>query len=272
VNLKALVGGTALAGIFTTLAVPSLVGAGWGGELLTTVKWSSLILGFAVGIVFLFKHEVLGNKNIEQGEYGILRRWGKIVVDKETGLPRLRTTGKRHFYVKHASDYLVQNVRARITPDKPTADHLQRGRYHGRVVEYIPVLKWHVEDDVRAVVKSLVALAQVNRADTSDKTLENFVYAQVCGAIAKHLSEFDADDEGQPLITLDPAEATVPKGLMTKLAALREDIGVIVDQVSTPTNAPTPEQVLSEGLQTQNPGKRLPLGAIMGSRQANRRP
>lgn len=175
-------------------------------------------------------------------------------------------------YVKHVFDYLVQNVRPRSTPSQPTAAHIQRGRYHGRVVEYIPVLKWRVEDDVRSVMKSLVALAQVNRADVHDPTLENYVYNEMCGVIAKCLGEFSPDSEGQPLITVNPSEGVVPNGVLAKLAALKEDVGVVVDQVLTPTNAPTPEQVLFEGLQTQNPGRRLPLGGIMGSRQANRHP
>lgn len=265
-NLKGLAG-TALVGTVLTIGIPSAFATEG-----STAKWSSIAIGLTIVLGFLLKNELLGNRNIEQGEYGLLRRWGKIVVDKETGLPTLRTTGKRHFYIKHVSDYLVQNVRTRITPAKPTADHMQRGIYHGRVVEYIPVLKWRVEDDARSVMKSLVALAQVDRTNVHDPALENYVYAEMCGAIAEGLSTFTTGSEGQPLITIDPSKGVVPNEVLAKLAALKEKVGVVVDQVSTPTIAPTPEQVLSEGLQTHNSGKRLPLGGIMGSRQANRRP
>lgn len=88
-NLKGLAG-MALTGTLLTIGIPSVFTAQG-----STAKWSSIALGLTIILGFLLKNEMLGNRNIEQGEYGLLRRWGKIVVDKETGLPRLRTTGRK---------------------------------------------------------------------------------------------------------------------------------------------------------------------------------
>ena len=242
------------------------------GRVVPALTWSSVALGGALVAGFLIKQEVLGNKNIEQGERGLRRNRGKIVVNKKTGLPTLLVTGKFNFYFKHLSDIVIQNVRTRTTPEEPTASHTLRVQYKGRVVEIVPVIRWRVEDNVTSIMKSLTALSQVNRADTRDTTLEKYVYNEVRGIIAKHLGEFSADSEGQPIITLNRDEGIVPKGVEEKLEALQQHVGVVIEHVSTPTNAPAPDQVLADSFAGRALDTQAQLEMIIGSRQIARRP
>ncbi len=229
-------------------AAVSVAGFGIGSNLpitdfgnLSSVKWGSVIVAIVVALFFVFKHEVLAFENLEEGERGYRRRWGKIVTNRKTGERTLLYPGKRHFYIKKVYDIAVTSVRVHSSPDKPGDSDLVKGTVSGKNILFVLVVKWSVEDTEESIYRSLTSVFQVNRAREGDKALENYVLNEVKQLARSTLSEFDKDSEGLPVITIDSGKGTVPAALKGGIDSLRRENGVVVGSIGCTTLSDAPE-------------------------------
>lgn len=209
----------------------------WAG----TIKWGAILTGIGLGLYFLLNNGVFANENLEEGERGYRRRWGKIVCDKK-GRRKLLMPGKKHFYVKHWYDVVVQSVRTRSTPETPDYDKPVRATYMGTNIVYVLVVKWRVLDNDEAIYKSLTAVYQVNRAAEGSKALENFVMNEVYRAVGRSLADFTMDDVNRlPVITIDAELTSVPAELSRTIENLEKNYGVRVESIDPLLLAVAPE-------------------------------
>lgn len=198
----------------------------------STITWSSVVVGFGVVVFFLIRNGVLANENIEEGERGYRRRWGKVTANRK-GKRTLLLPGKKHFYVRHMYDVVVQSVRVRNTPeepdyDKPTKASLGAGENN---IWYLLRAKWHVIDEDTAIYKSVTKVYQVKRAAEGNDALENYVMNEVNVAALQSLSEFDRNPEGLPAFTINAYRGRVPYDIAKLVMELEMDFGVSLDSI-----------------------------------------
>ncbi len=196
----------------------------------TTIKWSSIVVGIGLVVFFLIRNGVLANENIEEGERGFRRRWGKITTNRK-GERTLLSPGKKHFYVRHMYDVVVQSVRVRNTPEEPKKGEPTRATLDKTNIWYVLRAKWHVIDEDEAIYKSLTKVYQVNRAAEGNDALENYVMNEVEVAVRRSLSEFDRDSEGLPVFTLNTSRGFVPPDIAELVTKLEMDFGVSLDSI-----------------------------------------
>lgn len=196
----------------------------------TTVKWSSIIVGVGLVVFFLIRNGVLANENIEEGERGFRRRWGKITTNRK-GERKLLLPGKKHFYIRHMYDVVVQSIRVRSTPEEPKYGEPARATLGQTNIWYLLRAKWHVIDEDEAIYKSLTKVYQVNRAAEGNDALENYVMNEMNAAIRQSLSEFELDSEGLPAFTINAYRGHVPYAVAELVMRLEMDFGVSLDSV-----------------------------------------
>ncbi len=210
--------------------------ANWAGA----IKWGAILTGIGFGLYFLLNNGVFANENLEEGERGYRRRWGKIVSGKHGR--KLLMPGKKHFYVKHWYDVAVQSVRVRSTPEAPDYDKPVRATYLGKNILYVLVVKWCVIDTDESIYKSLTAVYQVNRAAEGSKALEHFVMNEVYRAVSRCLQDFGPDRYTRlPVIKIDAEDTYVPEELSRLLVELKENYGVQVVSIDPVLMAVAPE-------------------------------
>lgn len=208
----------------------------WAG----TIKWGAILTGIGLGLYFLLNNGVFANENLEEGERGYRRRWGKIISGKKGR--KVLMPGKKHFYVKHWYDVVVQSVRTRSTPETPDYDKPVRATYLGKNILYVLVVKWRVLDTDDAIYKSLTAVYQVNRAAEGSKALEHFVMNEVYRAVGRSLSDFIMDRATPlPVIKIDAEHSNVPAELSRTITDLEENYGVRVESIDPVLLAVAPE-------------------------------
>ncbi len=214
-------------------------------SVLSAIKWSTIVAGTFFGLFFLVRHGIFANENLEEGERGYRRRWGKIVAKRKTGKRTLLLPGKKHFYVKHWFDVVVQSVRKRSTPEEPDFGNPTKATFNDKNIWYLLVIDWRVEDDEEAIYKSLTQVYQVKRAQEGNDALENYVYNQVLKTVRRHLKEFDSDSDDLPIFTLDPDVASVPEALLTLVEELHNTLGVLVENIDPVLLTLAPEEGFS---------------------------
>lgn len=206
----------------------------------TTVKWSSIVVGIGLVVFFLIRNGVLANENIEEGERGFRRRWGKITTNRK-GERTLLLPGKKHFYVRHMYDVVVQSVRVRSTPEEPKYGEPARATLGQTNIWYVLRAKWHVIDEDEAIYKSLTKVYQVNRALEGSDALENYVMNEVYAAVRRSLSEFERDFESLPAFTINAYRGYVPYGVAELVMKLEMDFGVSLDSIDPVLLSVAPE-------------------------------
>lgn len=217
-------------------------------SVFTAIKWSTIVVGAALGLGFLLKNKVIGNENLEEGERGFRRRWGKVITKRRTKERKLLFPGKKHLYIKHYHDVLVQSVRVRTSPQEPDLSKFVRATYHGTNICYLLQLDWHVIDEEKAIHRSLTSVHQVNRAREGDDALENFVVGRVNRAIFSCLNELSRDSQGLPIFSVDLGDEELPARLRAVLVTLRDNYGVSVLDASPVLCTVAPEERLRGSL------------------------
>lgn len=235
---KAVIAGVAGASVITAGGLITL-GGGFDAAPLskatdaingTTIKWSSIVVGIGLVVFFLIRNGVLANENIEEGERGFRRRWGKITTNRK-GERTLLLPGKKHFYIRHMYDVVVQSVRVRNTPEEPKYGEPARATLGQTNIWYVLRAKWHVIDEDEAIYKSLTKVYQVNRANEGNDALENYVMNEVYAAVRRSLPEFERDSEGLPVFTVNAYRGHVPYDVAELVMKLEMDLGVSLDSI-----------------------------------------
>lgn len=206
----------------------------------STIKWSTIIAGIGIVLFFLIRNGVLANENIEEGERGYRRRWGKIVTNRK-GERTLLLPGKKHFYVRHMYDVVVQSVRVRNTPEEPKYGEPARATLGQMNIWYVLRAKWHVIDEDEAIYKSLTKVYQVNRAAEGSDALENYVMNEVYAAVRRSLSEFERDSEGLPAFAVNAYRNHVPYEVAKLVMELEMEYGVSLDGIDPVLLSVAPE-------------------------------
>lgn len=208
------------------------------------IKWSSIVAGAAVALYFLVSRGVLANENLEEGERGYRRRWGKIVANRKTGKRKLLLPGKKHFYIKHMYDVVVQSVRVRSTPEEPDLSQPLRATLGGMNLWIVLVIDWYVEDIEESIYKSLTQVYQVRRAQEGSDALANYVTNQVNKTVVRHLADFDTNPDHLPVITIDLEVGSVPDALLELLQELHDKFGVVVNGIDPILLTQAPEEAI----------------------------
>lgn len=239
-----------LAAVSLVLVGSLSIGSNFASEVMTgdfstisAIKWSSVIVGGGIVVFFLIRNGVFANENLEEGERGYRRRWGKITSKPKTGKRKLLMPGRKHFYVKHMYDVVVQSVRIRNSPEEPNFNEPIRATFHGKHIWYLLIIRWYVLDTDEAIYRSLTQIYQVNRAREGDDALENFVANQLLTTVRQCLGEFEEDSDGLPVITIDPELGSVPEALASSLDELTEKLGVHVKDIRPVLLTFAPEEV-----------------------------
>lgn len=205
----------------------------------TTIKWSSIVVGVGIVVFFLIRNGVLANENIEEGERGYRRRWGKITNRK--GKRKLLLPGKKHFYVRHMYDVVVQSTRIRSTPEEPKKGEPTRATLGQINIWYALRVKWHVIDEDEAIYKSLTKVYQVNRAAEGNDALENYVRNEVDATVLRSLSEFERDSENLPAFEVSARRGHVPYEVAKLVMELETEYGVSLDGIDPVLLSVAPE-------------------------------
>lgn len=212
----------------------------------SAVKWSSIIATTGLVIFFLVRQGVFANENLEEGERGYRRRWGKVVTRRKTGTRTLLMPGKKHFYVKHMYDVVVQSIRVRSSPEQPNLDKPARATFNRKNIWYVLVINWRVIDSDDSIYKSLTKVYQINRAAEGNDALENFVMNETLKTVRRCLSKFDADADGLPILTIDTEVAHVPDELLALQSELASMIGVQLESIDPILLTEAPEEAIRD--------------------------
>lgn len=196
----------------------------------STIKWSSIVVGAGVVVFFLIRNGVLANENLEEGERGYRRRWGKITTNRK-GKRTLLFPGKKHFYIRHWYDVVVQSTRVRNTPEEPKYGEPARATLNQANIWYVLCANWRVIDEDEAIYKSLTKVYQVNRAAEGNDALENYVMNEVYAAVRRSLSKFAIDSEGLPVFTINAYRGYVPYEVAKLVMELEMNVGVCLESI-----------------------------------------
>lgn len=242
-----IIGGVSGVAVVTPLIGPTLANEVIAGDfsVLSAVKWSSIIAGTGLALFFLVRHGVFANENLEEGERGYRRRWGKIVT-KRDGSRKLLRPGKKHFYVKHWYDVVVQSVRLRSSPEEPELDKPIRFTFRGKSVWAVLVVDWQVIDKEEYIYNSITKVYQIKRAQEGNDALENYVLNQLHKVFIRCVESFNADSNGLPVITVNQDVGTVPEQLCQLLVRLRETYGVRIVNIDPVLLTLAPEEAIRD--------------------------
>ncbi len=240
-------GGVSALTVVTSFAGPGLATELMSGDfsVLSAVKWSSIIAGSGLALFFLVRHGVFANENLEEGERGYRRRWGKIVT-KRDGSRKLLRPGRKHFYVKHWYDVVVQSVRVRSSPEEPELDKPIRFTFRGKNVWAVLVVDWQVIDEEEHIYNSITKVYQVKRAQEGNDALENYILNQLHKVFIRSVESFNADANGLPVITISQDVGTVPMQLCQLLVRLRETYGVRIVGIDPVLLTHAPEEAIRD--------------------------
>lgn len=243
-----MIGGVSALTVATPFVGPSLATEVMSGDfsVLSAVKWSSIIAGVGLLLFFLVRQGVFAFENLEEGERGFRRRWGKIVVNKKTGEPKLLLPGKRHFYVKYMYDIVVQSVRVRSSPEEPNFDKPIRFAFQRKNAWVVLAVDWQVIDEKMHIYNSITKVYQVKRAQEGNDALENYVLNQTHKALIRCMESFNADVNGLPVITVNQDVGTVPEQLYQLLVRLRETYGVRIHSIDPVLLTHAPEEAIRD--------------------------